>query len=247
MILGVVIPVFHGYGTVGGVTESVLDFAKCRGITCRVALVADGGGDRDAAAVRALQARYENVTAVVLPENRGQQQALYAGLRELRGCDLIATMDDDGAHPAALLGDMIAAVQSGADLCYAVPERRKGTPLRRLGARLRDGFFSFCLGMPRGVRAGAYRVMTGTLAARIAPEADGTIYLSAAAMKLHPRVACVRYRANPGGAPSRYTFGKLAALYAGLLRHYAPTVGFRRGARAAKAEAPRGRKTQCGR
>ncbi len=226
-LLGVVIPVYRGGGTVGGVLETLWRFAAERRMPCRVALVADGGGEKDEEAITVLAGRYHGVTAVLLKRNEGQQRALYHGIRELVDCAFIVTMDDDGAHPVALLDSMLKAVRNGADVCYGVPARHGDAPLRRLGALCRDALFTACFRLPAGTRVGAYRVMTGALARNITPEPDGFLYLSAALMRFKPRVACLRYEPGPG-SPSRYTLGKLLALYRGLLLHYTPLRAFRR-------------------
>lgn len=221
MTLGVVIPIYHGNRTIAGVVETVLHFAGDASFDCRIALVADGGGEADRTVVEKLEAMHSEVTALILPENVGQQKALYLGIEKLMDCDYIATMDDDGAHPVDMLPDMIRAISQGADLCYAVPVR-SGRPFgRKLGTLFRDALFALFLGMPRGMRASAYRVMTATLAHSLTPETDGFIYLSAAAMRLKPNVACVHY-CPVAAAPSRYTLRSLMRLYTGLFVHYTP-------------------------
>ncbi len=221
MVLGVVIPVYRGGDTVAGVVEALRRFAAQQQLPCRAVLVDDGSDEASRQAVLGLWQQYTGVTAVLLSHNVVQQRALYEGIQQLADCDLIATMDDDGAHPVALLAPMLAALAGGAALCYAVPARR-GYPLyRRIGAALRDGLFTLCIGMPRGIRVSAYRVMTRALALRLAPEADGYIYLSAAAMRLRPRVANIAYEAGAAMA-STYTPRKLWQLFGGLACQYLP-------------------------
>ena len=235
MLLGVVIPVYHGSRTVTGVVDALTEYMKENRLPCRVALVADGGGEADRAAVRTLWETRNGVTAVLLARNTGQQRALYEGLRALAGCDALATMDDDGAHPVAMLTPMLGCLGAGADLCYAVPVCRGGPLYRRLGAALRNAFFSALPGTPRGVRVSAYRVLTGALAQKLAPEADGFFYLSAAAMRLRPRAVSLPYAGLPGAATT-YTPGKLVRLYATLVAHYTPLARFRRCAAPDQAE-----------
>ncbi len=219
--LGVVIPVYHGDRTVAGVVENILDLIKETPFDCRIALVADGGGKADRIMVQKLEAMHSEVSALILPDNVGQQKALYLGINKLTDCDYIVTMDDDGAHPVKILPDMIRVVAQGVDLCYAVPVGSGRSLWRRLGTLFRDALFALFLGMPRGMRASAYRVMTGALAHSLAPETDGFIYLSAAAMRIKPKVACVQYRPSTA-APSRYTLRSLTRLYTGLFVHYTP-------------------------
>lgn len=226
MVLGVVIPVYRGGDTVAGVVESLRRFTRAQGIPCRAVLVEDGSDVASRRAVVDLWRQGTGVTAVLLGRNVGQQRALYEGIRLLGDCDLIATMDDDGDHPVALLPRMIAALSGGAQLCYAVPERRSYPLYRRVGARLRDGLFTLFIGVPRGVRVSAYRIMTRELALRLTPEADGYIHLSAAALRLRPAATSFGYAAE-GAKPTTYTPLGLWRLLVALSTHYTPLKCFR--------------------
>lgn len=227
MTLGVVIPVFRAGDRLEGVVDDLRRFARESGVVCRIVLVDDCGGDAER--VREAAARQTGVTGVLLERNVGQQAATYMGLAHVSDCDFVATMDDDGQHPVSLLGEMLERMRAGAELCYAVPTRTGMTPFRRVGAALRDLLFSLCTEKPRGIRVGAYRVMTGALARKLRPEPDGFIYLSAAAFKQKPRTECVGYPARR--AETSYTLRKLIRLYGGLLFHYTPLRAFHRGLR----------------
>ena len=207
--------------------DALRQFAGEQRLPCRVVLVEDGSDEASRAEVRRLGEQYPGVTAVLLQRNVGQQRALYEGIQRAYDCDVIATMDDDGAHPVALLADMLAALAGGAELCYAIPDRKTYRLFRRVGAWMRDLFFSTLTGMPPGARVSAYRVMTRALATRLTPEPDGFIYLSAAAMRLKPRVACLPYQVGPRTA-STYTLLRLGRLYAALISHYTPLQLLRR-------------------
>ena len=221
MVLGIVIPVYHGSLTVGSVVDALRHFAGEQQLPCRVVLVEDGSDEASRAEVRRLEEQYPGVTAVLLERNVGQQRALYEGIQRLKDCDVIATMDDDGAHPVAFLAGMLAALAGEADLCYAIPDRKGYRVFRRVGAWLRDLFFTTLTGMPPGARVSAYRVMTRELATRLVPEPDGFIYLSAAAMRLKPRVVCLPCQAGPQTG-STYTWPRLCKLYTSLILHYTP-------------------------
>ena len=221
MTLGVVIPVYRGGGTIGGVVEALYRFAEARRLACRLVLVEDMSGDGSREEVLKLAERYTGVTAVLPEQNVGQQRALLMGLQALKDCDLVATMDDDGAHPVELLDALMEGIRQGAQLCYAVPVRKGYSPLRRVGSLLRDALFSISTGKPRGIKVSAFRVMTGDLARRLRAEPDGFIYLSAAAFAHRPKASFIPYEAGPQAASS-YTFSKLMRLYAGLVLHYTP-------------------------
>ncbi len=219
MTLGIVIPVYRAGEKLRDVIGDLHEFARASGVRCRAVLVDDCGGDE--ALVREICTRQSGVTGVFLQENVGQQMATYLGLAHVSDCAFVATMDDDGQHPVKLLGEMLLRLRAGADLCYAVPSRAGLPPIRRVGAAMRDALFTLSTSKPRGVRIGAYRMMTAALVKRIRPEPDGYIYLSAAAFKHKPRAECIFYPARQSQTTS-YTLGKLFRLYVGLFVHGTP-------------------------
>lgn len=219
--LAVVIPVYQGEKSVATVVEALRVLAKTHRLCIRVVLVEDGSTDGSREAVLALATGTSGVTAVMMEHNVGQQQALYIGLAYAMDCDVLATMDCDGAHPAALLPTMLNRIRQGAALCYAVPRRRNYRLYRRFGTLLRDAIFRVGLGMPSGVRVSAYRVMTRELAQNLAPEPDGYLYLSMATARLRPATVCLTYDAPPSRRTS-YTLAKLLRLYVALLIHATP-------------------------
>ncbi len=125
--------------------DALYAFAGDGRLHCHVILSEDGGGADSQEAVRALVAERTGVTGILLSHNTGQQHALYVGLQHLPpACDRVVTMDDYGAHPVSLLADMLAQLEDGAELCFAAPEQRQGSLLRKGGAVLRDILFSLC-------------------------------------------------------------------------------------------------------
>jgi glycosyltransferase involved in cell wall biosynthesis len=74
--------------------------------------------------------------AIELSRNFGKEAALTAGLQAARG-DVVVMLDADLQHPPALIRDMFALWQNGADVVYAVRANRNDeSPVKRAGARL---------------------------------------------------------------------------------------------------------------
>lgn len=99
------------------------------------------------------------VRLVQLSRNFGKEAALTAGLQAAGG-DLVIAMDADLQHPVALLDTFMRHWRAGADVVYAVRQRRDDeTWFKRLGVR---GFYALLNGsgrfqVPEG--AGDFRLM----------------------------------------------------------------------------------------
>ena len=77
--------------------------------------VNDGSTDGTAQALQELASQDERVVVVELSRNFGHQAALTAGLDLAEG-EYVITMDGDGQHPPALLGEMLRLAESGYDV-----------------------------------------------------------------------------------------------------------------------------------
>jgi dolichol-phosphate mannosyltransferase len=90
-----------------------------------IILVNDGSRDDTLAVMRALAATDPRVIAINLSRNFGHQKALSAGLHFARG-DRVLAIDADLQDPPALLGEMMARMDAGADVVYGQRRARAG-------------------------------------------------------------------------------------------------------------------------
>ena len=104
----------------------------------RFIVVDDGSTDNTGALVRAMAGDIP-VTLLVHEQNEGLGRALRTGLvgaaRDLAPDDIVLTTEADGTQPAAILPDLVRAVQDGADFVVATPfvdeEGFRGVPWHR--------------------------------------------------------------------------------------------------------------------
>jgi glycosyltransferase involved in cell wall biosynthesis len=90
-----------------------------------IVYVNDGSRDRTWAMLNELAAQDANVVAVGLSRNFGHQLALSAGLELCRG-ERILMIDADLQDPPELLGEMMAKIDTGADIVYGKRTERLG-------------------------------------------------------------------------------------------------------------------------
>lgn len=99
--------------------------ASVAGDSYEVVLVNDGSRDATWAMMTAMAAEHPNIVAVNLSRNQGHQLALTAGLTLCRG-ERVLIIDADLQDPPELLGDMMAAMDRGADVVYGQRTQREG-------------------------------------------------------------------------------------------------------------------------
>jgi len=99
--------------------------AQYVGDSYEIVLVNDGSRDTTWSMITAMAAESPNVVAVNLSRNQGHQLALTAGLSLCRG-ERVLIIDADLQDPPELLGEMMAAMDRGADVVYGQRTQRDG-------------------------------------------------------------------------------------------------------------------------
>jgi len=148
-----------------------------------VILVDDGSDDGSWELIRTEAERLPWLRAFRLPANYGQQTATLFGLSHCCG-EWIATLDDDLEHPPEELAELLPFSEAGYELIFGVRRVGYGSPVRRLGARLRDLLF-------RGVRVSSFRLISASLVQKLLYGPCPYPYLSAMALQYHPRTISV--------------------------------------------------------
>jgi glycosyltransferase involved in cell wall biosynthesis len=98
---------------------------QCVGDDYELILINDGSSDATWAEILRLSAGQRQVIGVELAHNHGHQLALTAGLFVARG-DRILILDADLQDPPELLPEMMAQLDSGADVAYGQRLHREG-------------------------------------------------------------------------------------------------------------------------
>ncbi|MGB7981044.1 MAG: glycosyltransferase [Candidatus Nanopelagicales bacterium] len=218
--VSVVIPVYQGQRTLRGVVDELAGSLVARrspaGRAYRVTeviVVHDCGPDRSDQVIRELVAEHEWVRPVWLSRNFGQHAATLAGMAA-SGSEWIVTMDEDGQHDPALIGDLLdTAMAQQADVVYAKPANEPPHgPLRNAASR---GAKWLVARMAKGAPAAdfnSYRLVLGEVGRSVAAYAGPGIYLDVAISWVARRVATCRVQMrDEGDRPSGYSARSLVS------------------------------------
>ena len=123
------------FNEAGGIQEFIAAIRSQPGIE-RLVLVDDGSKDTSASIIRNLIAQDHQggsaspctaITLIGLTRNFGKEAAMLAGLDFAKGqCDAVILMDSDLQHPPALIPEMVAAFEAGAEIVTAIRKNRQG-------------------------------------------------------------------------------------------------------------------------
>jgi len=113
--LCIVIPALNEAASIGGVVEHALQFG--------LPVVVDDGSSDETGRI----ARQAGADVVTHKENAGYDAALRSGVARAHtlGARYVITMDADGQHNPALLGEYLDALRGGCDLVLGIRDRRQ--------------------------------------------------------------------------------------------------------------------------
>jgi hypothetical protein len=204
--VSIVIPVYQGELTLRALVEEIALLTAPTSTAgghdfqvIELLLVHDKGPDRSDEVIRELAAVHDFIRPVWLSRNFGQHPATLAGMASSSG-DWIVTMDEDGQHNPAEIGDFLdVALTQGAQLVYADPVNLPPHNLLRNGSsRLAKWIFATFLTDESESTFQSYRMMLGEIGRSVAAYAGSGVYLDVAMLWVAgPAAACpVRLRAE---------------------------------------------------
>lgn len=111
-----------------------------------VLFVDDGSSDATWSVIEGLAADGGVFRGIKLSRNRGHQNALLAGLMEVRGkCDISISIDCDGQDDIDAMNKMVEAYRAGAEVVYGVRSSRKTDTAFKRGSA--QAFYKLLSGM----------------------------------------------------------------------------------------------------
>ncbi|WP_433679255.1 glycosyltransferase [Nocardia sp. CA-119907] len=186
--VSVVVPVYRGEDTISALVAELDKLAEptttpdgTTFIVDEIILVHDNGPDRSDVVMQQLEQTYEQVRAVWLSRNFGQDAATIAGMAAARG-EWIVTMDEDGQHdPAFIAAFLDAALAERADLVYSKPTNtRPHGFLRNLTSRGAKIVLATIFAFPDSTRFESFRLIRGDIGRQLAEVAANGAYLDVA-------------------------------------------------------------------
>lgn len=219
--VSVVIPVYSGAVTLPGVVKELEQLRSIQqtpdGRQFRVdevLLVWDRGIRGSEKVVRELATRDEWIRPVWLSRNYGQHPATLAGMTSSGG-DWIVTMDEDGQHDPAYIGDLLdKAYRDRTQLVYAAPMNRPPHGvLRNSASWLTKWLFVHVLVSSRVPRAfNSYRLILGEAGRSVAAYAGAGVFLDVAlSWVVADASTCPVVMREEGRPASAYTFRRLVS------------------------------------
>lgn len=177
----VVIPVYNAQQTLEELTEKLKSVLSQLG-SYSIVFVDDASPDGSFETLKRIKANNENITAIRLKENAGQQAAILCGLRQSE-CDYTVIMDDDLENDPGDIVKLYERIKQGFDVVYGVcTEPTKGA-LRSFGSGFREALITRLSGKPKDKKVCSFRIMTKDIARKVRQADTKFVYISLEILK----------------------------------------------------------------
>lgn len=180
----------------------------------RVLFVDDGSCDNTYNILRDLACSDERVCVMRLSRNRGHQNALLAGLIEVKdNCDITISLDCDGQDDINASDEMIKQYLDGCDIVYGVRKSRKSdSAFKRGSARV---FYKLLktMGAETVYNHADYRLLSKKVVQALSEYKEVNLYLRGMVSLVGFKSTCVYYDRTPRIAgKSKYPLCKMVSL-----------------------------------
>ena len=213
MLLSVVAPLLDEEDTLEAFYDRVRTALEEAEIDFELILVDDGSTDGTPELLERLASVDPRVGVIALSRNFGYQAAITAGLDHARG-DAVVTIDADLQDPPELIPELVSSWRQGADVVYAVRERREGETWVKLAtARWFSRLFARLTEFDVPADAGDYRLLARRAVDALGAMPERTRFLRGMAVWVGFTQSSVPYRRDARHAGrTRYRWRTLARL-----------------------------------
>jgi len=156
--LSVVIPVYRSAEGLPLLLERLRQDLSDQFSCWEAVLVNDGSPDDSWQVLERLAAEHPFLVAVDLRKNRGQDNALMAGMRLSRG-EVVVIMDDDLQHDPRDVPRLVAKVHEGWDVCFADFETKQQAWWKNLGSSFNGWVARAVIDKPRDVYLSPFKAL----------------------------------------------------------------------------------------
>lgn len=220
MKISIVIPVYNGGKTIGGLCDELV--RDLNNYKLEIVLVNDGSRDNSHEACLSIFNRYKDIVKYVrLARNFGEHNAVIAGLNKAMG-DYAVIIDDDFQNPPGEIHKLVDRAVSGSyDVVYSFYEKKRHTLFRNIGSAFNNLVANLLLDKPKDLYLSSFKCINRLIIQEVIkykgpfPYIDGLIFRSTQNIG---RVM-VQHKERREGK-SGYTFRKLVRLWLNMFVNF---------------------------
>ncbi|MDR0839922.1 MAG: glycosyltransferase family 2 protein [Christensenellaceae bacterium] len=211
--LSLVIPAYNEQAVIPESFAQMDAAMRATGCPYEIIYVDDGSGDDTWARLSALAAAHPQVRALRFSRNFGHQLAVTAGMDAAVG-DAIIIIDIDLQDPPAVIAELVAAWERGADIAYGKRKKREGESLfKRFTAWCYYRLLGAMSAYPIPLDTGDFRLISRAVANDFLRMREHDRFLRGMSAWMGYNAVPVEYvRQERKAGSSKYTFKKMLRL-----------------------------------
>jgi glycosyltransferase involved in cell wall biosynthesis len=154
--ISIVIPVYNSQDNLDELFRQINN--ALQNISYEVIFINDGSKDRSWDVIKHIAALNENIIAINLRKNFGQDNALMAGIEYACG-NYIVIIDDDLQHSPGDILKLYKKCNDGYDVCYAHFQEKHQQIWKNLGSWLNSVIACWLLQKPKGIYMSPFKII----------------------------------------------------------------------------------------
>jgi undecaprenyl-phosphate 4-deoxy-4-formamido-L-arabinose transferase len=174
----ILIPVYNSENSISILVDEIEYYFSGSGQSHEIVMVDDCSTDNSWKRIEELCQSHPQIKGIRMDRNRGQQMALYWGLKYCDG-EFAVTIDDDLQHDIADLVLLSKRAEAGSDLVFGIYDAYGSNGLRAMGSELVGHFFKSNYPNLKGNRVSSYRLIHRSVYKSLIQRDTSFIYLSA--------------------------------------------------------------------
>lgn len=178
MKFSILIPVYNSENSISSLVDEIDSYFSDRSESYEIVMVDDCSTDKSWSRIEGICLDHPQIKGLRMDRNRGQQMALYWGLKYCDG-EFAVTIDDDLQHDIADLDLLVERSESGADLIFGIYDAYGSDDLRAKGSELVGMFFRNNYPNLNGNRVSSYRLIHRSVYKSLVQRNINFVYLSA--------------------------------------------------------------------
>jgi undecaprenyl-phosphate 4-deoxy-4-formamido-L-arabinose transferase len=198
MNLSIVVPVYESADCLPELARRVREDLGNSIAAYELILVNDGSTDDSWKVIDSLVREYDFITGINLRKNVGQDNAIMAGLNQVKG-DVVIIMDDDLQHDPSDIPRLYETAMQGYDVVYARFQEKKQALWKNLGSLMAEWLARRVLRKPKHIYMSPYKAIRREVVEEIIKYdgpfsyIDGIIFTITSNMTQIPATHHVRY------------------------------------------------------
>jgi glycosyltransferase involved in cell wall biosynthesis len=219
MMISIVIPTYKRGAVLKENLNHILDFCNKSFQTYEVIVVDDDSADGTSTLLKEMCLEQPHLSAIILSENTGQQNATLAGIRAAKYPGIV-TFDDDMKYPVESILELIEKAKDGYDVVYGSITTGNISLIRKLGTHTKELFFEIFCHKPPNVKLTSYRLMNQDVAAYVSEDTKEKVYISGQILRRYKNICSIDIQGNVRQPmKTTYTFRKLCHLFLAALSY----------------------------